>query len=418
MFGRKKVDVLVVGAGPVGLFAALALAKQGVQVMIADREWRTGAHSYALALHPRSLALLGELGIQSEVLAKALPLEKVGLYDGRDQRAEVALASEQSDNLPLAVMRQDVLERTLEEALRKAGVEVLWNHAASRLVPEDDHVLVHLDKLEKDSVGYGVSHTEWMIAKSFEAKAGMVIGADGHHSLARRTLEVEFPELSPPEHYAVFECELKNAMPPEMMLNLRDETTDVVWPLPDRRCRWSFQLLNYEGSQRSRAKSRVPVEIGGQRFPLLSEEQLQQLLTERAPWFEGEIENVEWRIVVRFEHRLASSFGRGRIWLAGDAGHLTGPAGMQSMNVGLQEAKTLADLMAEQTRGADVSEKFAEYDRQRRRQWRFLQGSDGEVRSDRADEWLTRVGDRLRAAFPGSGPELQSMLNQLQLETA
>ena len=71
MFGRANPEVLVVGAGPVGLFAALALAKQGIQVAIVDREWRPGAHSYALALHPHSLSLLQELGIQESVLERA-----------------------------------------------------------------------------------------------------------------------------------------------------------------------------------------------------------------------------------------------------------------------------------------------------------------------------------------------------------
>ena len=61
MFSKKKADVLVIGAGPVGLFAALALAKKGVHVVVADKEWRTGAHSYALALHPQTLSLLDEL---------------------------------------------------------------------------------------------------------------------------------------------------------------------------------------------------------------------------------------------------------------------------------------------------------------------------------------------------------------------
>ena len=69
------------------------------------------------------------------------------------------------------------------------------------------------------------------------------------------------------------------------------------------------------------------------------------MIAERATWFRGRIDQINWRIMVRFERRLAKSFGQNRVWLAGDAGHLTGPAGMHSMNVGLREALDLAAIL-------------------------------------------------------------------------
>ena len=64
MFKKHKSEVLVVGAGPVGLFAALALADRGLGVEIIDGQFQTAANSYALALHPGSLALLGQVGLE------------------------------------------------------------------------------------------------------------------------------------------------------------------------------------------------------------------------------------------------------------------------------------------------------------------------------------------------------------------
>lgn len=416
MFGKKKADVLVIGAGPVGLFSALALAKQGVRVVIADKEWRTGAHSYALALHPAAVALLEELEVAQEVLDRSCPVRTVGLYDGVQRRAELTVCCEDGSTSPVVVMRQDVLERTLEEALQRAGVKVLWNHSVSRLVPGQQHVVATLDKLVKDSVGYGVARTEWMVAKTFDMEVPFVLGADGHHSFARRALDIEFTEAGPVQHFAVFECQVSEEAGHEMKLNLGEATTDVLWPLPGNRCRWSFQLRDFAVPQSTRTKSRLPVEIGGSRFPVLDEERLQRFLGERAPWFGQDIENIDWRIVVRFEQRLAARFGRDRIWLAGDAGHLTGPAGMQSMNVGLREGKELTEIMAAALDGSDPRERFEQYDRHRQVEWRQLLGLAGPLAADsQTDPWIQQLSSRLLPCLPGSGADLAALTAQIGL---
>ena len=78
---RQDPEVLVVGAGPVGLFAGLALAQRGIQVQIIDKMSRTGVHSYALALHGRALGLLRPYGLLDKILAQAYPIRTVGLFD-------------------------------------------------------------------------------------------------------------------------------------------------------------------------------------------------------------------------------------------------------------------------------------------------------------------------------------------------
>ncbi len=82
MFGKKKMDVVVVGAGPVGLFVAILLAGRGIRIQIVDKEWRTGAHSYALALHGQSLRLLEHVGLLPSILEKGYEVTRIGLYEG------------------------------------------------------------------------------------------------------------------------------------------------------------------------------------------------------------------------------------------------------------------------------------------------------------------------------------------------
>ena len=75
---ERDVDVLVVGAGPVGLMAALMLAERGTSVRIIDREKWAGEHNYALALHPASLKLLDEVGLADDLIAQGVPVSSGG----------------------------------------------------------------------------------------------------------------------------------------------------------------------------------------------------------------------------------------------------------------------------------------------------------------------------------------------------
>jgi 2-polyprenyl-6-methoxyphenol hydroxylase-like FAD-dependent oxidoreductase len=416
MFGKKKPEVLVVGAGPVGLFTALLLAQRGVAVQIIDKEWRTGAHSYALALHGASLRLFQELGLLEQVLAQTYQVDRLGLYDDAQRRVEWPLPA-RADGLPaLVVMPQASLERVLEEALAQRGVRVLWNHAVARLVAHADRVAVTVDKLVKESLGYAVQHTEWLVASSTDVEVPFVIGADGHRSQVRRALDIDYAETGPAQHFAVFEFKSEVDLRHELRLVLAEHTTNAVWPLPDGFCRWSFQLPEVSVPLGPRQKERAAVHIGAAHYPLLAEDHLRRLLAERAPWFQARIDEIKWRMIVRFERRLAAAFGRERVWLAGDAGHMTGPVGMQSMNVGFREARDLVAAVSSVLRQGAPAEPLAEYHRQRTAEWRFLLGLDGGLQPGaNADPWLAARADRLLACLPASGPELSAALQRLGL---
>src|SRR4051794_9483343 len=86
---QERPEVLVAGAGPVGLMATLVLAEQGIQVQIVDQEKRPAARSYALALHPQSLRLLDEVGLADGLLARAHRIERLAFYEGMERRAEL-----------------------------------------------------------------------------------------------------------------------------------------------------------------------------------------------------------------------------------------------------------------------------------------------------------------------------------------
>lgn len=414
MFAHKKPEVLVVGAGPVGLFTALALSQRGVRTQIVDKELRTGTHSYALALHAASLRLLEEVGALPDVLDGAHRVRRVGIYDGSRRRAEMRIADLAEDHSFLAVLPQDVLEERLARVLAKRGVKVEWSHEVSQVEPRDDHVDVKVDRLSLDTLGYSVQHSEWVVAKSRQHQLPFVVGADGHASVVRRRLGIDFPTVGSSSNFAVFEFQSDADLGDEMRLSLGDRTTDACWPLPGGYCRWSFELPDDGAEWDERRKERDPIQAEAEQDPGLTEARLRALLAERAPWFRGSIDGIRWRMAVHFERRLAAAFGRGRVWLVGDAGHVTGPVGIHSMNVGFREGAQLAAALAGNLRGTAATAELEHYDGDRRAEWRGLLGVDELLQARPGTEpWLAAQKERLLPCIPASGADLAQLAAQL-----
>jgi 2-polyprenyl-6-methoxyphenol hydroxylase-like FAD-dependent oxidoreductase len=132
--------------------------------------------------------------------------------------------------------------------------------------------------------------------------------------------------------------------------------------------------------------------------------------------FEGNPGEVHWRMAVRFERRLAARFGTGHLWLAGDAGHMTGPAAAQSMNVGLREGLELADIMTGQLRVGEEPERLVAYERSRQEEWHRLLGIDSQVVAGaKANDWIRANADRVVTCLPASGASLDAALGRLGL---
>ena len=412
MFGHKKTDVLVVGAGPTGLVAALALVDAGVAVEIIEEQADTAGHSYALALHPASLQMLERLGLAEVALAVGRRVPAIGLYEGQERRADLTIGDARC---PLRVLPQSALEHLLVEALARKGVRVRWSHRLARLEPGTTGVAATVHRLERETTGYAVARTGWVVDKELHYDASYVIGADGHASLVRRILEIPFEETSPSQVYAVVECAARRPAD-DMRLFLGDGTLDAVWPLPSGRFRFSLQLEDPGVQAEDRFKSRLVSQVGERFFPHLDADTLRAMIEARAPWFDLDPDSLGWSIEVRFERRLAGSFGHGRVWLAGDAAHLTGPAGMQSMNAGLREAFDLAQRLVAARRLGDANGALQEYGRERLREWRFLLGKSGGLKAGAdAPAFASKHATRLLAGLPGTDEGLDALVSQIGL---
>lgn len=400
-------EALVVGAGPVGLFAAVRLAERGIRVQILDEERRPAARSYALALHPASLALLEEAGLASAVLDQGHRLRRLAFYEGRERRAVLDFEALPCRFPFLTVLPQQSLEGILESRLEELGVRVLWNHRVTGLkLRIGGGAVVQVERLARE--GRAVEET-------FTVRPGFVIGADGHRSAVRHALAVEFPEVGPAELYAVFEISSPEDPGDEVRVVL-DGGASVLWPIGHGRFRWSFQIPDWEGFVEPRFKSRRFAEIGEEPFPYLVRDRLTELILERAPWFSGAEGEVVWSTAVRFERRLAGRFGRESVWLAGDAAHLTGPIGNQSLNVGLSEAGELARSLERILREGASPGLLEEYGHEAHAEWRRLLGLRGTlIPGVETSPWVRRHAARMLPTVPASGEDLTLLLEQLGL---
>ncbi|MDX2151583.1 MAG: FAD-dependent monooxygenase [Bryobacteraceae bacterium] len=407
-----QTEVLIAGAGPVGLFTALALKRNNVDVGILDTGIWTTTHSYALGLQPQSLRLLEEFGLKDRTISACYPVRAVVLYDKEGPRARIEL------DPPLAVLGQETLESLLEDELERQGVRVAWRHELASVESGADSVRATINRFEQESRGYAIAHTEWVVGRTLNVEVRFGIGADGHRSRVRRALGNEFPEVGAARYYAVFEFKTDADLGNESKLVLGEHTADVCWPLPGGFCRWSFELSEYPPPNASRSKDRLLATEWGQ-FPVLEEEQLRWFLSHRAPWFTGSVDSFSWRTVVRFERRLTPAFGKGRLWLAGDAAHLTGPAGMQSMNSGLFEGYDLAATLAKILRGPGSLADLDNHNARWTHTWRELLSLDARLETTpKTDPWVAQHIDKLMPCLPGHGPAVASLAAQLELKVA
>lgn len=417
MSGKHETQVLVVGAGPVGLWTALSLTERGIHVQIVDEELRAAAHSYALALHPRSLELLDEIGLAAPLVSRGRCLDAVAFYDGPARQAELRFSELPSPFPFLLVAPQSSLELLLEETLRRRGVRVMWNHRVSALALESDLVIADVDRLSRATYGYGVATTEWVIDKRLQTRAQFVIGADGHRSIVRSAANIAYQPAGSGTSFAVFEFETDAELDQEVRVVLDAETSNVLWPLADGRCRWSFQLTSADGGEQRPAKGRLAVPLGTQAFPHLSVKELKVLLESRAPWFDGNVGDLHWAMQVRFERRLADPLGVGRVWLAGDAAHLAGPIGIHSSNLGIREGAELAAAMPAALTQGSWPESLMRFGRDHLAELRFLLGLDaGPVSTDETPAWVRERRERLLPCVPATGDHLTELLRQVGLQ--
>ncbi|HTG22308.1 MAG TPA: FAD-dependent monooxygenase [Reyranella sp.] len=307
-----KVDVLISGAGPVGLTMANELVRHGISVRIVDKSAERTDKSKALVLWSRTLELFDHAGYVEPFLAAGIQAHGAQMSNGKDVIARISLDDIESVYPYALMIPQSDTERVLEEQLAKRGVKVERTVGLESFTDQGNQVQAVLRKAS------GESET---------LTADWLIGCDGAHSTVRHGLGFTFDGTTQPSDWYLADGHI-SGLEPQDRLHIFWHKDGILAFFPITEGRWRV-IADLGPAQ------------GNAHCPDPTLQEVQALITLRGT--DGiVIKDAYWLAAFRINERKVSQYGRGRAFLAGDAAHIHSPAGGQGMNTGMQDAFNLA----------------------------------------------------------------------------
>ncbi|MCK8432968.1 NAD(P)-binding protein [Streptomyces sp. D2-8] len=353
----EDTDVLIVGAGPVGLTAAAELRRQGATCRIIDRLPARLPYAKAVGVQPRTLEVWDRMGMVRAALEAAVPMRGQLMYaDGVEQaRFELRLPPEVP--YAFAALPQYETERIIEEHLARFGTGIERGTELLGFTQDEDRV---------------VSRIVTASGAQEELRSRFLVGCDGAHSTVRKGLGLTFEGGAFPEEYMLADVEVDWSLPEGYGVRALHHDADgrvddvlVCIPLPgDRRYRMSMLVppeLSTKGGSAARGERAHGLEGG--RAPRL--EHIQAVVDRLSPE-PATASTMRWSSVFRISHRLVDRYAVGRVFVAGDAAHIHPPTGAQGMNTGIQDAFNLAWKLALALDGSAHPRLLDSYDAERR----------------------------------------------------
>ena len=305
-------DVLIAGAGPAGMAAALALTASGHSVHIVDKHEHGLGFSRAILVNGSTMSLLEPFGVAGRIAARGRPVQSLAVRGP----SGVVLAGHVADPAP-GVSRpiglpQLETEACLREALAERGVVAERPCALVSFTQDSERVSATLESLGAP--------------RPFRCR--YLIGADGFHSRVREVLGIGYKILAPDALMYSSDAVMTPPFPEDVNVWLLDEGAAMAFRIGER-------LIRFAATSRAA-------------FDALGLEPL--------------IEAKTWETDFEAHFAQASAYGAGRVWLAGDAAHVHSPVGGRGMNMGIADGVRLAhaigdgDFAAYQRERAGVAE--------------------------------------------------------------
>lgn len=334
----EQTTVVVVGAGPTGLTAAVRLAQLGIPYVLLDASAAATSTSNAALVHASSIELLAELGVGDALVAAGRRISRIAMVDRGRPLLRVQLADLPSRYAFALGVPQSTTEELLLRRLSELAGSVRRRHRVRTVRTDGDDVVV---SGAVEGPGERVP---------FEIRARYVIGADGSHSAVRAAVGLDFPGETYPSQFVLADVALTSGVPAddEATINMAAHGVTVIAQLPS-------------GNHRIVATVESDVDVPARPDRTFVDE----LLRDRGIHARSAAEPV-WSSAFRVHHRVADRFRVGGVFLAGDAAHIHSPAAGQGMNTGIADAFDVATRLAAVCTGQADESTLDAYDRVRR----------------------------------------------------
>lgn len=311
---HKLIDVppvLIVGAGPTGMAAAMSLSRSGIPVRIIDKAAQPSPWSRAIGIQARTLELFEQHRLVEPFLELGHKAHVANLYSNGHRLARLDFDPLQTRYPYLLFLEQATTERLMAEHLTAFGVTIERG--------------VELLNCDQGSASLQAT-LRYPNGAEEKVRPSYIIGADGAHSTVRHGLDIGFIGKTFEQTFLLADLHADTEWPDdELHIFASGEGIAALFPMRDGRVR----LI---------ADRRAPAEGTKNDAPTLDE--CRELIAQRIH-HRVTTSSLEWSSYFHLNSRMAETLRSGRIFLAGDAAHVHSPAGAQGMNTGIQEAFNL-----------------------------------------------------------------------------
>jgi 3-(3-hydroxy-phenyl)propionate hydroxylase len=336
--GKFNAEVVIAGGGPVGLTAAVLLARAGIDVVLLEQEPATSRDLRASTFHPPTMDMLDSIGLGARVVSDGIPCPhwQIRLHPSGDRAVFDLGVLEKDTKHPYRLQcEQWKLAVAIEEAVNaERNATVLFSTRLTGAEQNEGGVTVTIDE----------RGTKRLL------RARFLIGADGSRSTVRDALGLPFEGETYPETTLLATTTVQFNEHLEGLSNV-----SYCW-----KAGGNFALLHVPGRWRVSIYPREDLPIEDQ----LTDDAIEAALQEIVP--RAERYDVIEKRPYRVHQRIVPRYGIKRVWLAGDAAHLNSPTGGMGLNGGIHDAFELSAALIDVIRKGAPLERIDLYDRRRR----------------------------------------------------
>jgi 3-(3-hydroxy-phenyl)propionate hydroxylase len=324
MTSPEMTDVLVIGAGPVGLTLASELKRHGARVRIVDKKAEPNQHPNAAIVHVRTLEILAAMGAVDGFLKEGFAFPGMHFHLFNKRATFISVAGVDSPYPLPRTLGQQITERLLTEHFARLGGKVERSVEGIGLEQDAKEVRVRLRHLAEGN-------------REEIATARWVVGCEGSSSITREANDIAFPgERYPGKEFLQCDANVRWTYPHGYGYQfMTDEHVLLLFAYNDT---GHYRIICARNDRDS--ENKTP--------PTLAE--MQELVRKIADPA-AELYDPVWFNRFRSGHHLAATFRVGRAFLAGDAGHVHVPIGGQGMNYGMHDAFNLGWKLAAVAKG-------------------------------------------------------------------